>query len=325
MATRDSMPMVSVRPGYITFFSEALQTRSSSKYSKPPPPLPEFNQPAGLISDKAQTHLCQKVDWMVYLALPKKIYPDRPHCKLKFRLNMLTLSLSSPQMHDDNTIKRELLQPFLDTLRKTWKCTIYLWRAETQKNGNIHFHLITDVYIPWWKIRNRWNDIQNKLGYVDRWKHKAKIKIPNSTDVHSIRHVKKLGAYLAKYCAKNPKGAMYTALQVKNGKLSPCYNPAQCIKVYPAAAGMYRAVQGKLWGLSYTLSKVRSMVCCTHDIADNSLQKLWALYQDKKKVYDNHTCLYVPVATWAKKVKGDLYEFFRLYLQEYRDLQPIPI
>jgi len=262
---------------------------------------------------------------MICLTGPKKLFPDKPHNKLFFKVNFLTLTLSSPQIHTDNEIKEKLLQPFLDSLRKTWNCKHYLWRAESQKNGNIHFHIVTDVYIPKWKLRSRWNGIQNTLGYVDRWVSTKKMKQPPSTEVKSVKNIRKLGAYLAKYCAKNPEGAMYTALFEHEKSLRPCYNPSEALKIYPASAGKFRSISGNLWGLSYSLSKIRSAVCCVHDIADKSLHQLWKVFGKEAKEYAYHTCIYVPVSDWMKEVTGDLFKVFGNYIVDYRRLQPVPI
>lgn len=338
--------MISIRPGYLTFYSEVVRNGGASRKFGTPEPPPKAHSADGLISHKAQRRLSQAVDWMVYLAKPKPLYPERPKCSLQFRLNFITLTLSDHQMHDDNTIKKELLQPFLDTLRKTWGCNLYMWRAESQRNGNIHFHLVTDVYIPWWKIRNRWNAIQSRLGYTDRFLRIHPGVEPNSTDVHSVTRVKKLGAYLAKYCSKNPNGDMYTALvkhqAAKNSPktadscltgspdkdilshLKPCYNPSEALKIYPASAGKFRSIGGKLWGLSYSLSRCKSAVACVWDITDRSLHKLWAVFGEKATEYDYHTCMYIPVAEWAKSVKGSVYRVFTDYLAEYRSLRAPP-
>ncbi len=338
--------MISIRPGYLTFYSEVVRHGGASPYFDPPAPPPTAHSADGLISYKAQRRLSQAVDWMVYLAKPKPLYPERPECSLQFRLNFITLTLSDRQVHHDNIIKQKLLQPFLDTLRKTWGCSLYMWRAESQRNGNIHFHLVTDQYIPWWKIRNRWNAIQNRLGYLDKYLAANPGVQANSTDVKSVTRVKKLGAYLAKYCSKNPNGDMYTALAyarvtgttepaqkspdfvLKNAPgspgLKPCYNPSEALKIYPASAGKFRSIGGKLWGLSYSLSRCKSAVACVWDIADRSLHKLWATFGDQAKEYDYHTCMYIPVATWAKSVKGSVYRIFTDYLQEYRTLRGPP-
>lgn len=316
------MPMVSIRPGYVTLYSEPLRTSSSTITRSDPPELPTHNRPAGLISFKAERRLSQAIDWMLYLAKPKPLFPGKPKSKLKFRVNFITLTLSAPQVHDDNTIKKELLQPFLDTLRKSWKCSKYLWRAEAQANGNIHFHIVSDVYVEWWKIRNRWNAIQGKLGYVARFHEKHGHSTPNSTDVHSVNRIKNLAAYLAKYCSKNPQGSMYTALSRIDGKLIPCYDPSLALSLCQAAEKKFRAIGGKLWGLSYSLSRIRSVVICTWDIADKSLREFCSRFKSSARSYDYHTCYYVPVAQWAKAVQGALYTAFQNYLAEYRGLHP---
>ncbi len=339
--------MVSIRPGYLTFYSEvARHGGASPKIARDKPP-PKDHSADGLISYKAQRRLSQAVDWFIYMAKPKKLYPNRPECDLQFRLNFITLTLCMPQVHDDNTIKKKMLQPFLDTLRKTWNCNRYMWRAESQKNGNIHFHLITDVYIPYWEIAKRWDAIQKSLGYLDRYHEKHPGKQPPGTEIRSVKKIRKLGAYLSKYCSKNPNGDMYTALTKHladenspktadscssgspdpdgHGSLKPCYNPSEALKIYPASAGKFRSIGGKLWGLSYSLSRCKSAVACVWDITDRSLHKLWAVFGEKATEYDYHTCMYIPVAEWAKSVKGSLYSIFTDYLEEYRSLRAPPV
>jgi hypothetical protein len=85
----------------------------------------------------------------------------------------VTLTLPSQQIHGDNDLKEVLLHPFLDWLKqsseeyykrggnrgkqKGFDVKGFFWRAEPQKNGNIHFHVLVDRYIPWDRIREKWN------------------------------------------------------------------------------------------------------------------------------------------------------------------------
>jgi hypothetical protein len=177
------------------------------------------------------------VDYMVYLAKPKKIYNFKTKTFFTFKLNFFTATLSSQQIHTDLEIKRDILRPFLDFLRKKYKVTRYVWRLEKQGNGSSHFHLILDKYIPWWILRERWNYYQELLGYISRyrdnqlswhdgsfrprpelfntWSLEAQRKAyitglqndfqdPNSTDIHSIQKIKDVGAYITKYITKDP-------------------------------------------------------------------------------------------------------------------------
>ncbi|MEA5426816.1 rolling circle replication-associated protein [Arcicella lustrica] len=90
-------------------------------------------------------------------------------------VTFVTLTLPSKQVHHDNLIKNECLDPFLEwvkatEIKKGWNVKCYLWRAESQKNGNLHFHLIVDRWIDHEAIRKRWNQLINRLGYVDMYR-----------------------------------------------------------------------------------------------------------------------------------------------------------
>ncbi|MCA0362537.1 MAG: hypothetical protein LCH67_00695 [Bacteroidetes bacterium] len=97
----------------------------------------------------------------------------------------ITLTLPCCQLHTDNEIKERILKPFIKWLtfdsgevykigpkkgeKKGFGVSIYFWRAEPQKNTNIHFHLIVDKYVPWEAIRAKWNECLEILGYVSRY------------------------------------------------------------------------------------------------------------------------------------------------------------
>lgn len=125
-----------------------------------------------------------------FLRVP--VVPLRKH-------TFVTLTLSSRQIHCDKTIKRECLNHFLIYLNRHYGVRNYVWKAELQKNGNIHYHIITDKFIPHQELRELWNTAQNRLSYVDMFDHSN----PNSTDIHSLQRVKNVMAYVGKYMSKN--------------------------------------------------------------------------------------------------------------------------
>lgn len=97
----------------------------------------------------------------------------------------VTLTLPCSQIHTDNTIKEVILHPFINWLKensnevykhgqkkgqkKGFGVECFFWRAEPQKNTNIHFHVICDKYVPWECIREKWNQSLERLGYVSRY------------------------------------------------------------------------------------------------------------------------------------------------------------
>jgi hypothetical protein len=161
------------------------------------------NQAKGILSNSAKKRLRNAVGWLILRVAHKMKRGIKKKKQLAKSISFITLTLPSQQQHSDNQIKSECLNQFLQELRTTWKLKEYVWRAESQQNGNIHFHIVTDVYVPHADIRSRWNRIINKLGYVDRFRENTGKFNPPSTEITSLKKVHKIDSYISKYCTKN--------------------------------------------------------------------------------------------------------------------------
>lgn len=120
-------------------------------------------------------------------------------------LVFLTITLSASQRHSDQQIKKDLLKPFLRMLRENLGCVNYVWKAESQANGNIHFHVIIDKYVDKVEIQNKWNYCQQKLFYIDRFELKFGHRNPPSTHVEIIDSLEIAEKYIEKYICKEDK------------------------------------------------------------------------------------------------------------------------
>jgi len=237
------------------------------------------------------------------------------HKKAGIDFVFVTLTLPCTQNHEDAEIKKRALKPFLQQLERKHNVRNWLWVAEPQKNGNIHFHIIVDRFIEWQKVRKLWNGYMNDLGYIqdyrdaqeyhhrngfnfrkelrDKWSYGEQVEAyikgkktnwsdPNTTDVHKIRHVKNLPAYITKYICKS------------NGS---------------------RPIEGRLWGCSDSIrnctpidlplsSKLKSIFQQLADEKGSELFKTdfnWTLWR-----FDHHTLKhFYPVLgeIWANFVK----------------------
>jgi hypothetical protein len=78
----------------------------------------------------------------------------------------------------------------------------YIWKAEVQKNGNIHFHILQETYVHHSDLRALWNSCQDKLGYVQEFTDRVHKENPNSTDIHALKGVRNVEAYVSKYMSK---------------------------------------------------------------------------------------------------------------------------
>ncbi len=145
------------------------------------------NQYNGYLSPATRRYVEQMISvWLTSIELnedlPNKV--KKVSSKEVFP-TFITLTLPSSQLHSDNTIKKKVLAPFIDWLTaestevykrgprrgepKSFGIKGLFWRAEPQKNTNIHFHLLVDRYVPWDRIREKWVMCTEKLGYVTRY------------------------------------------------------------------------------------------------------------------------------------------------------------
>jgi len=119
------------------------------------------------------------------------------------KLRFVTLTLSDKQKDSDKFIRRQMLNRFLQEIKRKHQVKNYVYCSESQKNGNIHFHIVIDSYINYKKIQDIWNNIQSDNGYLENFEKKYKHRKPNSTDIHRLNKIKNISAYLIKYFTKD--------------------------------------------------------------------------------------------------------------------------
>lgn len=157
----------------------------------------------GFISEATRRQLKKKLSiWIDSIeTFNKKMY--RQGDRQTTRPIFITLTLPTKQLHSDKEIKRSCLIPFIQKIRNCYGNINYFWRAEAQDNGNIHFHIITDRYMPRQKIHKMWADSLNVLGYMNRYKEKHGNKSDFTVKITGYGNYEALKNYVLKYCLKN--------------------------------------------------------------------------------------------------------------------------
>lgn len=219
------IPVARITPGAIvTYGIPTYRPRRTAKQEETKANLTRgvFN---GTIAEKARRKLKRTAEqWLLSIQEAKK--QKQAHTGKQTRyVTFVTLTLSAKQRHSDLKIKRECLNVFLIYAIRHLNVRQFIWRAESQANGNIHFHLFMDSYIPHQKVRTVWNKCQERLGYITRFKAIYGHSNPNSTDIERIKSAKGASLYVTKYIAKESK---------------------------------YRKLSGRLWGCSDGLRNIRS-------------------------------------------------------------------
>jgi hypothetical protein len=214
-----------------------------------------FNQVNGNGSMATRSKISNAVNWLLFLSDKKKVFVRKLNKYFDFRLTFITLTLSNKQFHDDDYIKRNMLAAFIRWMERKHQGVFWLWKAEAQQNGNIHFHITTNVFIHWRTIRHKWNEIQLAHGYLTNTDDGNYIGTVNSTDVHAVYNVQSIGFYIAKYFTKKNDYCNYVALtcsfedKAQQAQQSFCYVEEDGF-VYMRR----RSISGRQWAACQYLS-----------------------------------------------------------------------
>lgn len=200
------------------------------------------------ISENSQKNLRSKVEWLFQYAKSRNIKTYTNKIIKNYKCGFITLTLPSKQKHNTGYIITQMLDEFLQQLRKRIKMINYVWRLEFQANGNAHFHIVTDSYADYYLVQKLWNAILNKHGYIEPYKNKmsalsyqdyikrfgtkkdgTKIQNeilfkrynygkstnwsnPNTVDCKNISKGASISFYISKYFSKKEKSSKKNAL-----------------------------------------------------------------------------------------------------------------
>jgi hypothetical protein len=276
------------------------------------------------ISATAQKNIRDRINWLYTLAKSRYIKSYSGREIFNFKINFITLTLPSQQVHNTAEITNSCLNQFLIEMSARVKMCNYVWRLEFQKNGNVHYHIVTDTYIDYQLVQKVWNRIINKLGYVDVYTKKfssmnfeqyrqsqqytdnsdfyvlqkryikgvsEKWRNPRSVDVVSCSSNKQIASYISKYFGNNDKNSV-------RGNFLDNEDNSKSLR---------------LWFCSRSLSKLKS-ICDYCEAAPIDFFNY--LRQQKEvliKVVDYATIVFFDLVKLPNSVKGILYKTFRDY------------
>lgn len=334
MSTRQYVftPKVSLKPNQVTLYNDVCFStegsdilRSIHEGQSRTPIEKQFHN--FTISRAAQKNIVQKVQWLYLLGKSsyKKTYSGTEI--FNFKINFLTLTLPSAQKHNTAKITNECFNHFLTEIRQRTQMQNYVWRLEFQKNGNVHYHIVTDMYIDYFMAQKIWNRIINKLGYVDAYTRKfekmtlqdyvktqsnyhnatfdilakryakgraVKWKEPRSVDVKVCTNNKSIAHYIAKYFSKD------------SDSFSIC-NP---LDNEDNSFGL------RLWFCSRSLSKLKSITDYSESMKINWHWLLLGKEKVRSVVMEYAHCLYFDIRNLSNDMKALLYPTFRAYANE---------
>lgn len=286
------MSALAIRPTYSVAYSVRADGLPPSRSHS----VVKITRVQGVIKQRAAAKLKVCINWMLLFSHKKRVYSKKEKKSFTFVLNFITLTLSGTQRHSDDYIKEHMLRPFLKWLDRNG-ARMYVWRAETQLNGRIHFHITTNHFIHWKSIRRKWNSIQAKQGYLKKWTEGNVRSDPNATDVHSVKNERETARYMAKYMTKGnraerpPVGSVDSLKKMQQEE--NFYYKQQC-GTWRLFIGVWyykrRACEGRLWGSSNSLAGIK-LYYTQHDADFGEVAEWIAARSEHKKL--NYSDLFV--------------------------------
>jgi len=245
------------------------QNNSSAGRWRPPPSQPDPSKAtySGQLKQGTKRRLTKAIDLLVQSSTLRKIWDPQRQRIIKHRLSFITLTVHQSGIITARAAHEKLLSHFLQWLRRTMKVNTYIWKAEVQKRGQIHYHITTPSYIPHQKIKDKWNELQQREGLLEEYYNKKGHYNPNSTDIGEVRQVENMTGYLCKEFCKsiqNPYNLlmMKPTADLKKGLITP-----EEFNVREKAAALEVKSFGKLWDCSLNLKTFkRFSIPESHDI-----------------------------------------------------------
>lgn len=291
-----------IKPSYIVSIPEFYYENKckSFKFEENKANLAD-NKTNGIMSGKAINNIKNAINWMLVSTRKKRVFSHKSQSHFNFKVAFITLTLPDTDVRVNNTtFQKQLLNPFLVYLRKYNQLKNYVWKMEFQDNGKLHCHITIDTFVHWRDIRKTWNRLLLRNGLLSKFERANGHTNPNSTDIHSIKKVKNLAAYLAKYMAKNKE------LSIEHEGKEYFYTPV---------------MSGRIWSCNYELSRAKT--CKVHIPADACAQELPSLFKkeiDFKKLFRENPVtkelteigeiFYPKAINWIKDITGVVKQTF---------------
>jgi hypothetical protein len=276
-----------------------------------------------LISKNAYRTLKTRINWLYYLSNKRQIMTYNKKIIYNFRLGFLTLTLPSKQKTCTKDVTSNILNVFLTEIRQRTKMKNYVWRLEFQKNGNVHYHIITDTYIDYYLAKTIWNRILASHGYIDDYANKmSKISLSSYINKYNSNNTREYSEMVKTYArCKREKWSNPPTVNVKSVQSSDAISH-YLTKYFSKGNDISTACNSldnpenssnlRLWFCSRSLSKMKSIseYICVFDVPVELL--ISYAKKQKTKVFDYAKCIYFETSSiignarkWIEKLYKD--------------------
>lgn len=197
----------------------------------------------GVLCTGAKKRLTKAVNVLIELAPSTYIFNPVTNSHHPFTLNFITLTVYSPyRMITGAEAYKTCLAPFLRWFRDKQGLKSYVWKAELQQRGQVHYHLTTDTFIHKDVLQAKWNELQQKAGYLNEFFDTYGRWDAPSTHVKAVKDVADMAQYIKKMVANFDKKARVP------GRVDAIFEMTKTLQ-------NLETVGGKVWDCSLNLKR----------------------------------------------------------------------
>lgn len=281
------------------------------------------------LSLTSKKEIIKRVKWINEIGEIKN-YKTKKGDIIQYKSSMITLTLPKKVEIEPAEITKVVLNNFITLLRKVSGMNNYVWKLELQKNGNVHYHIITDVEIDFFYIKKIWNNSLNLLGIIDdysREQRKIKFSDYEQKRINEFKKYKKIGK-LSPTQIKNEIKRTWEIGQKTNWRepntvnvkrIQLDYNIAGYIAKYISKDEKNSELQGRkigrLWSSSSNLSKIKLIGENIQDILQLVYDYSYQVYKKKEIIHDYFSIIKISI-NWMINLDDEIRERYNEALKK---------
>lgn len=281
-------PYIQLRPQCAVLYNKFTSFKSSSLFDLNAKKLAQRKKYTGELTAGAIKRMSRAINVLIESTPQRKIFNSVSKRYNLHRISFITLTMPASKIITNSKEPKKLLEKLLRWLRSKNNMRSYVWKAEVQKNGQIHFHITSDVFVNCFELRNYWNLILFKSGlFDDYFKNRGDFDV-NSTDIKEVKNVKNLAAYLIKYFCKT-----YQNEAVFKGKVWDCSLNLKKATLFSFEAFPDDIVKLQLAAAQGVIKEYVTEHCCIYSNFKSSIYKFidsWVLAKKNeyyRLIYDS--------------------------------------
>lgn len=275
---------------------------------------------SGQITEHSKKRLRNAINLLVDVSEWKEAPRLKSSGTFRFKLNFVTLTLPAAQGNvTDKEIRKQCLEPWLRTMRRKHSLRSYVWRAERQYNGNLHYHITTDTYLPLHDVQSVWNHQLSKFHFINEFAAKHGHHNPPSTEVHSVQKMDNIAGYMVKYMSKSPEDHLkeINAKRLKKGKV-PLDPTKHIFRQREGQPSWDAPIDGKVWDCSLNIKaagRCQTEIC---GLVSSEINQFVERKGVRVKQMDHCSVIMPKEASMEDSLPGALGDLWRDYLYRIR-------